>query len=99
MVAAAGRATGPMDRNRLAVRTQPLLEGSRSFHGPFFGVDLSDIAIIGTCTGDHTSEKTRRLRRQFFKQGLVQQSIEMVLGDIDEDSVLSGCKTNVPVSV
>src|SRR5262245_21183906 len=99
MVAAAGRATRPMDRNGLAVRTQPLLERRRSLHGPSFGIDLSDVAIIGTCTGDHPSEETRRIRRQFFKQRLVKQSIEMVLGHIDENRVLSGCKPNLPLSV
>src|SRR5215831_7890734 len=99
MVAAAGRATRPMDRNGLAVRTQALLERSRSLHGPSFGIDLSDVAIIGTCTGDHTSEETRRLRRQFSKQRLVQQSIEMVFGNIDQNCVLSRCEPDVPAAV
>ena len=57
MIAAARRTTRPMDRDGLAIRAKPLFQCLRHLYGAPFRIDLGEIAIVGSGTGNEPSKE------------------------------------------
>ncbi len=58
-----------------------------------------EIAVVGPGAGHQLSEKWRRARRELPQQRLFQQRLNAVLGNIDQDHILSCRTTDLAVAI
>src|SRR6266571_1211011 len=99
MIAAARRAAGPVNRERIHAATHFVVESFGERHRTALGFDESEVAIIRPDASDQSTQKGRRARGKLFEQRFFQKFGYAMRRNIGNDGVLCDRETNLAVSV
>src|SRR6266853_582128 len=101
MVAAASRASRPVDRERIHAAPHFDLEILREGDRAALGFNESEIAIIRANASDQSAREWRRTRRELLEKRFFQKRGHAIRQNIWNDGVLSDRQTNfaVPIDV
>ena len=99
VIAAARRASGPMNAKGISAGAETLFESFGKFVGAALGLNQGEVAIVGARAGYQLAKKWRRRMRKLLKQGFREQGLQAFCGNIGNNGVLSSRQTDVTIAV
>ena len=88
VIAATGRAAGPVNGERSGAGAELLVESVREGKSAGLGFNESEIAVIGADTGNEAAEERRGVGRKVLEERFLQQGGDASVGNIGKDDIL-----------
>src|ERR1700739_138414 len=99
MVATTSRATGPVNGEGINARAHFLVKSLRERQGATLRFDQGQIAIVGADTGNKSTLKRGRTRRELLEQRFPEKLHEAISRHMRNDGVLPGSEADFALAV